>query len=339
MLDGIKIIDLTTLLPGPHVTSRLLELGATVIKAEPPGGDLARYSGPKTHDGVGLVFEFYRSGKVLDSLDLKNDAHRTRFFSWIKEADVLIQGFRPGVATRLGIDYPALHPLNPRLIYCALTGYGQTGPLAEAAGHDINYQALSGLLSQCLDVKGTPFLPTIPWADLFGAHAAVEAILAALVERANTGLGQFLDIAMTGTLRQLLRLHDAIDITTGFTRGIEELTGQSVCYHLYQTGDQRWMALGALEPKFWTTFCHGIDHPEWISQQWSSAVRGNPVFDDLVTIFQAQRQTVWTTWGQAWDCCLTPVLSLEEARDIFSLRLPSTTELLHRTNERSVPDS
>ncbi len=313
MLKGNLVLDLSTLLPGPYATTRLAELGATVWKVEPPGGDPARFAWPQ-QDGVGLVYQVYISGKQVFHIDLKTKAGRLQLYHMAKDADVLLHGFRPGVAERLDIGYDRLREINPRLIYCALTGYGQVGPWARYAGHDINYMAVSGMLSQHHDINGHPIMPTVQWADYLGGQAVVEAILAALVARQRSGQGTFLDVSMTGALRRLLMMHDAIDSTAQLTNGVPELTGQSVSYHLYETQDGRWIALGALEFKFWEAFCREVGREGWVAHHHSAATSDNPVFRELIDLFRSRPLVDWTDLGRRVDCCLTPVLTLREAR-------------------------
>lgn len=314
MLEGVIVLDLTTLLPGPHATSRLAEMGATIWKVEPPGGDPARYTHP-LEDDLGLVFKFHSRGKTLYNLNLKDSGDRGQFLQLVRQADVLIEGFRPEVVERLNIDYRRLREINPALIYCALTGYGQQGEWANHAGHDINYLALSGMLSQHIDPNGRPILPTVQWADLVGAETAAQQILGALVARGKTGRGQFLDISMMHALRQLLAMHDAIEANCGFDRGVPDISGMTVSYHLYPTQDQRWVALGALEPKFWAVFCDAISHPEWKEQHMSTAQKDNPVYTELSRLFSSHPLSYWTNFSRRVDCCLAPVLTLSESQD------------------------
>lgn len=311
MLMGITVLDFTMLLPGPHASSRLRDLGATVWKIEPPGGDPARWTGP-LNDGVGVVFQFHADGKTLREVDLTSMDGKALVREMAVDADVVLEGFRPGVAARLGIDYDTLAVVNPRLIYCSLTGYGQTGPLAAQAGHDLNYQALSGLLSLSEHASGGPAVPVVQWADLIGGEAAVTAILAALVDRERTGRGAFLDISMTDALKRLLTLYTAVWRLTG-ERGFAELSGRVVCYRLYRTQDGRWMALAALEPKFWKNFCDAVGHPEWIPFQFSDATPHNPIYRAIVACFAARPFEEWCETAQKADACLTPVLSVPEA--------------------------
>lgn len=276
MLEDITILDFTTLLPGPHASSRLAELGATVWKVEPPGGDPARHIGPQ-QEGMGIVFHVHAQNKKLCEINLKTPEGQTSARDLIRQTDVLLEGFRPGVPERLGLGYEALSQINPRLIYCALTGYGQTDPRAHLAGHDINYLALSGMLSQHVDCHNVPILPSVQWADLIGGQGAVEAILAALVNRHRTDHGQFLDVSILAQLQKLLRVHAEIWRITKMPRGAPELIGHVVCYHLYRTADDRFVALGALEKKFWENFCHALHFPHWIPYQFSQADPMNPV--------------------------------------------------------------
>lgn len=312
MLEGITVLDFTTLLPGPHASSRLRDLGATVWKIEPPGGDPARRIGPMKN-GTGVVFQVHVVGKTLREVDLTSSAGQAFVHEMAVAADVVLTGLRPGVADRLGIGYDTLATVNPRLIYCSLTGYGQTGPLAKQAGHDLNYQAVSGLLFLTAHTSGVPVVPAVQWADLVGGEAAVTAILAALVDRGRFGRGAFLDISMADALKHLLTLYTAVWRLTGEPHGIPELTGRVVCYRLYRTQDSRWMALGALEPKFWETFCHAVGHPEWIPFQYSDATPDNPVYRAIVASFAARTFDEWCATAQRTDACLTPVLSVPEA--------------------------
>ncbi|MCL4493276.1 MAG: CoA transferase [Firmicutes bacterium] len=318
MLEGVTVLDFTTLLPGPYASSRLAELGATIWKVEPPGGDPARHMHPQKK-GTGIVFLVHSQNKTLLEINLKTEDGQKTVRNFIDRVDVLLEGFRPGVPERLGIGYEQLNKINPRLIYCALTGYGQSSRLAHAAGHDINYMALSGMLAQHLDSQENPILPSVQWADLIGGQGAVEAILAALVERHRTNQGRFLDISIFAQLQRLLKVHTAIWQATGFSRGVPQLTGAVVCYHLYQTSDSRFVALGALETKFWDNFCRALGNPQWIPHQFSRADPENSVYREIRDVFSIKTLAYWSDFGHEADYCLTPVLSLPEScSDIFS---------------------
>lgn len=312
LLQGIRVVDFTSLLPGPYATLRLADLGAEVIKVEPPGGDPARHMGDVLAGG-GVVFLANNRNKGSVVLDMKAPTGREQALTLTRHADVVLEGFRPGVADRLGIGYETVQQDNPGVIYCSLTGYGQTGPLAVMAGHDLNYMAISGMLSQFTDGCGRPVMPKVQLADLLGGVVASEAILAALVRRQRTGEGCKLDVAMTDALMGLLNSHALIHTATGVRRGVEELSGQLVCYHLYETKDGRTVSLAALEAKFWQAFCDGVGHPEWIPAQLTRADGDNPVFYQVRDVLAGKTLAEWADFGQQVDCCLQPVWEIDEA--------------------------
>lgn len=314
MLQGIKVLDFTMLLPGPYATLRLSDLGAEIVKVEPPGGDPARRLG----DGV--VFLANNRNKNSVVLDLKTETGIARALDLARSCDVIVEGFRPGVASRLGIGYDAVREINPEAIYCSVTGYGQSGPMRDLAGHDLNYLAISGVLDQLRDSAGTPIVPSIQFADLLGGVVAVEAILAALVQRQRTGRGQYLDIAMTDALIGLLTNHLLIEGKTGYGHGVEVLSGSVLCYNLYETHEGCYMSLGALEPKFWRSFCQAVQRSEWIPLQFSPATDDNPTFRELTQLFLQHDAGYWTALGNQADCCLQPVLHVDELKAQEQLR-------------------
>ena len=318
MLQGIKVLDFTMLLPGPYATLRLSELGAEIIKVEPPMGDPARYLG----DGV--VFLANNRNKNCVVLDLKTETGITRALHLAQSCDVIVEGFRPGVANRLGIGYDAVREINPEVIYCSLTGYGQSGPMRDLAGHDLNYLAVSGVLDQLRDPAGIPVVPTVQFADLLGGVVAVEAILSALVQRQRIGGGQYLDISMTDALIGLLTNHLLIEGKTGYGHGVEVLSGSVLCYHLYKTHEGRYMSLGALEPKFWQSFCQAMQRSDWIPLQFSPATDENPAFRELTQLFLKHDVVYWTALGNQADCCLQPILHVNELKGQEQVRVRGT---------------
>lgn len=306
MLEGIRVLDFTMLLPGPYASLRLADLGAEVIKIEPPGGDPAR----QVQNAA--VFKANNRNKASVTIDLKTHKGRDHAVTLLQHTDVVLEGFRPGVADRLGIGFAVAHAVNPQVIYCSLTGYGQTGPMRNLAGHDINYMAISGLLGQWSDHEHRPVVPKIQMADLVGGIVASEAILAALVARNKTGQGQHLDVAMADAMVGLLNTHILIEDQDGYPYGVEQLTGSVVCYNLYQTADHRYISLGALEPKFWQMFCQAVDRPEWIGHQFSAAHEDNPIYQAIRQLFLQCDLEFWATLGRHVDCCLQPVLNVGE---------------------------
>jgi crotonobetainyl-CoA:carnitine CoA-transferase CaiB-like acyl-CoA transferase len=241
-LDGITVLDLTRLLPGAVATMMLGDFGAQVIKIEePPAGDPMRQSRAGINHPSGYFLVTNRNKRSL-TLNLKHEAGREVFLKLVEKADVVIEGFRPGVMERLGLDYETLRQLNPRLIYCALTGYGQDGPYRHQAGHDINYISTAGLLGVNGAKDGPPTIPGVQIADLAGGSLhSVIGILLALQARAQTGVGQMVDISMTDCSLALMYIPFAIYLANQAQpqRGAEGLTGRYACYHVYETKDGR----------------------------------------------------------------------------------------------------
>jgi alpha-methylacyl-CoA racemase len=310
MLEGIRILDFTFYLPGPFATGRLARMGAEVVKVEPPGGDPARHAGEQK-DGTGLLFLANNRGKKSIAIDLKTEAGQRLALRLAERCDVLVESFRPGVMDRLGLGYEAVSRVNPGIVYCSLTGFGQSGPLADLASHDLNYQSISGLLT-LLAPAGKPVLPAVQLADLGGGLAASEQILAALIRRGRTGRGTHLDIAMLDEVLRLLETYGEVFRATGKRRGLELLSGGAVSYGVYETKDGRHMALAALEPKFWSRFCQAVGHPEWISHGLTPQSEENPVYRELCALFMQRTRDEWTKMGLELDCCLTPVLDVGE---------------------------
>ncbi|QSO48943.1 CaiB/BaiF CoA transferase family protein [Alicyclobacillus mengziensis] len=313
MLSHIRVIDFTRLLPGPYATLRLADLGAQVLKIEEPSGDPARYvSGDIGISGFGPVFLANNRNKRSHVLDLKTTEGREMAWALASTADVVIESFRPGVADSLGIGYTQLREVRPDIVYCSLTGYGQSGPLSEFGGHDLNYMARSGVQSLITDTEGKPVIPGMQFADFIGGIVASEAILAALVERDKTGRGTCLDMSMTHALIGLLT-NQALLLGKGVEDGIGVLSGKVVCYHLYPTKDQRSVSIAALEPKFWQSFCRFFDRPDWISRQMSLAEPENPTFREVEELFRKYSFAEWVDISEKLDACIAPVLSPTEA--------------------------
>lgn len=307
-LTGLRVVDFSRLLPGPFATWRLAQLGAQVVKVEDiRGGDPMRLFGP--------LYDAVNRGKQSVALDLRSEEGRRKARALIRSADVCVESFRPGVMKEMGLDESSVRPSNPRLIYCSVTGYGQTGPWAQLAGHDINYLSVTGIISTTGVVIGDEThlaVPGITVADYAGSVAAVEAILAALWRREKTGEGAYLDVSMQDMLLSFQALNAALamnGLPTG--PGRQDLNGGIVCYHLYRASDG-WVSLGALERKFWERFCHGIGRPQWADQGRTPASPDNPVYQELVEIFRARSRDEWAARGIEWDCCLMPVLTVPE---------------------------
>ncbi len=302
VLQGIVILDLTRLLPGAVATQQLADWGAEVIKIEEPrAGDYAREMNP-------AVFARTNSGKKSVSLDLKHPSGRATFFALAREADVLIEGNRPGVMARLGLGYEELRTLNPRLIYVSLTGYGQHGPYAQLAGHDVNYMALGGVLG-----LNVPVIPGVQIADLVGGSMqAVNGILLALLGRNQTGEGRHVDISMYAGVTSLLTIPLAAWRATGREPmpGNEALSGRYACYNLYQAADARWLAVGALEPKFWAELCRRLGSEDLIARQFEEPQ--DRVKERMASVFRTKPAADWFEELRDSDCCVTLVRTISE---------------------------
>lgn len=311
MLKGVKVIDFTNYLPGPYATLRLAELGAEIIKVEPPEGDPARNTGI-SKQGSGLVFLANNRQKKSISLDLKQEDGVDTARKLIANADVVIESFRPGVMEKLGLGYEAVQKVKPDIVYCSISGYGQEGVLSKLGNHDINYMALSGVLAQFKDQAGKPVHPTITMADYLGGYAANERVLAGLVSRALTGKGSYHSISITDQLVSLLGNHVIVEKETGTGTGISVLNGSIVSYALYETSDSRYMSIGALEPKFWINFCRANEREEWIQAHFFQTDDNNPVYQELTTLFKSKSFYEWIDFAQKVDCCMAPVLEIGE---------------------------
>ncbi len=316
-LEGIKILDLTRLLPGPYGTMLLGDLGAEVIKIEEPEqGDYARWNPPQIN-GVGSRHLLLNRNKKSVTLNLKKPAGREIFLQLVEgHADVLIEQFRPGVMERLGLGYKDLEKINPRLIYCSLTGFGQNGPYQNVAGHDINYIGLGGILGNTGEKDGPPVIPGIQIADLVGGGLyAVIGILTALVARQKTGKGQFIDVSMLDGVVSLIPDAAALYFAEGKApvRGTRRLTGGLPQYQVYSTKDGKYLAVGALEEKFWANLCYRISKPEWADKiPRENDPRCAEIKKEMAEIFLTKTRQEWVELLMYRDTCVAPVLTLEE---------------------------
>jgi alpha-methylacyl-CoA racemase len=312
-LHGIRVLDLTRLLPGPFATLVLADLGADVVKVEEPGGDWLRWLPPLAGQQSGAFHALNRNKRSV-VLDLRRPEGAAAFVRLAARADAVVESFRPGVLDRLGCGWAALHAANPRLVLCSITGYGQDGPYAARAGHDIDYCALAGVLALC----GTPEAPAVPGVQLAdvagGAWPAVAGILAALIGRGSSGEGRHVDVSMAEGALALLAMPLGIAAARGapLRRGAELLSGGAACYGVYRTRDGRFVALGALEPKFFAAFCAAVGRPELAAGQLEGDGAGPR--DELEAIFAARTRDEWAAFAAAHDVCLMPVLEGDEPR-------------------------
>jgi crotonobetainyl-CoA:carnitine CoA-transferase CaiB-like acyl-CoA transferase len=315
-LHGVRVLDLTRLLPGPVCTLHLADLGADVIKVEDTGaGDYARALGAKP-GATSAFFRMVNRNKRSVALDLKDARGRDAFLALARRADVVVESFRPGVVASLGVDYEAVRAVRPSVVYASITGYGQTGPRAKAAGHDINYLGYAGVLDQTGTRGGPPALSNLQIADLLGgALTAAVAILAAVVAAQRTGRGRCVDVAMAdGALaHNIFALHALEQAGRTMPRGEDLLTGGVPCYGVYPTKDGRWLAVGALEDKFWRTVCTTIGRPDLVAGHLAVGDEGARVRAELDAVFGARTLADWVARFGGVDACVTPVATLDEA--------------------------
>ncbi len=309
-LAGVRVLDLTRNLPGPYCTLLLANLGAEVTKVEDPWtGDPTR-SMPPYRDGVGAKHLGLNRNKRSLAIDLKRRQGREVLYRLAERSDVFLEGFRPGVARRLGFDHETLSALNPGLVYCSISGYGQDGPLGQAGGHDLNYVATAGLLS----LAGKPSVPGVQVADLGGgALLAAVGILAALRHRDRTGEGQYVDISMTDGALSWLSLFAADYLLAGEGPQESPITGRYACYNLYRAKDGRYLSVGALEPHFWQEFCRLIGREDLAVEQFAGPPRRERIVAAVGEAIERRTAAEWLELAAGRDACVALVNTLEEA--------------------------
>jgi len=325
-LEGIRVLDLSRLLPGGFCSLLLADFGADVLKVEDTGmGDYIRWS-PPYYDGAhesakSALFLSLNRNKRSIRLDLKNERGREALLRLVAEYDVVLESFRPGVLERLGAGYDRMKEVNPGIVYCAISGYGQDGPKRDASGHDMNYLGLIGLLGLTGERGGAPVQAAGQIADLGGgALMAAFGILAALRERdgsadrPGSGEGQMVDVSMADGALSWLAMVAATYFADGSVprRGDLPLAGALVCYRPYECADG-WVSLGALEPKFWQAWCRGVEREDLIEKQFERP--GSDAHEEVAEIFKGRTRDQWEAFAREHDCCLEPVLELDEALD------------------------
>jgi crotonobetainyl-CoA:carnitine CoA-transferase CaiB-like acyl-CoA transferase len=306
------------LLPGAYASQILADLGADVIKVEEPGtGDYGRFMPPHGPGGMGIVFTATNRNKRSVSLNLKSAQGREVFLRLIRQADVLLESFRPGVLERLGLGYEQLKEIVPGLVYCAISGYGQDGPYRLRAGHDLNYAGYAGLLDYNRGTNGEPAMPPTQLGDLAGgSFMAVIGILTALIGRTQTGQGRMVDVSMTEGVMALIPLFAATYLNTGKAPvpGHSALDGGLPCYNIYETQDSKHITLAALEYKFWHTFCTRIGHLELLPFHIpAGSEEREQAMEVLRAIFKTKTRDEWLAELADIDACFGPVYSLDEA--------------------------
>jgi crotonobetainyl-CoA:carnitine CoA-transferase CaiB-like acyl-CoA transferase len=323
-LDGVRVLDLSRLLPGPFASLVLADFGADVVKVEDTGGGDYLRATPPYVDGAeesakSAAFVGLNRNKRSIRLDLKAAEGREALLALAEGADVLLESFRPGVLDRLGVGFAALHARNPRLVHCAITGFGQSGPLRDRPGHDLNYLGLNGVLALNGVRDGAPVNGGVQVADIGGgAMMGVVGVLAALRHAERTGEGQFVDVSMVDGSLSWTAL-DAAAALQGVPqrRGHTILTGAHLCYRPYACADG-YITIGALEPKFWRAFCAGVGREDLIPHQFDAP--GTAAHREVEAIAAARTRREWEAFGAERDACVAPVWELEEALESPQVR-------------------
>jgi crotonobetainyl-CoA:carnitine CoA-transferase CaiB-like acyl-CoA transferase len=308
------VLDLTRLLPGALCTMLLADMGADVIKVEEPGrGDYMRWN-PPLRDGQSVLFNALNRNKRSVTLNLKAEAAREVFLRLVGTAAVLIEGNRPGVMERLGLGWPVLGAANPKLVMCSLTGYGQSGPLAQHAGHDLNYMSIAGATSMNRGRDGQPHPLAVQVADLGGgAQSAATAILGALLGVERGGGGRYLDVSMTDGVLSWLAVPLAQTLEEGPIAGDDHrLTGRYACYRVYRCADGRYLSVGALEPKFWAALCEALERPDLVERQYVVGEEQLRLHEEMEAIFAGSGREEWAQRLSPLETCCEPVLELDE---------------------------
>ena len=314
-LSGIRVLDLSRLLPGPFLTMILSDMGADVVKIEDPRlGDYMRAI-PPAKDGVGGRFLAVNRDKRSCALDLKNGKHREAFLRMVEKADVVVESFRPGVMDKLGVGWETLRARNKRVVLCSISGYGQDGPFREKAGHDLNYIGIAGVLAMTGPRGGAPQMPGVQIADLAGGSLwGAVGILGALVGAKSTGEGRWVDISMTEGAMALLaaELGNLAVGASAPTRGTETLNGGLACYGVYRTKDDRYLSVGALEPKFWLAFNEAIGRRGDMAEIIAPPSEQERIRGEIQAILATRTRDEWQEAFRGKDVCCEPILEPSE---------------------------
>lgn len=302
LLKDVRVLDLSQYIPGPYASLQMVRMGAEVIKVEPPGGDPMRSFG-WSEKNISPAYRYLNRGKQIVELDLKSVAGKKKLWQLIQSANVLLEGFRPGRLDRLGFSNVELSKINPQLIVCRITGFGQTGKRAQRAGHDLGYGAHAGLYTRASS-KQKPQIIFPPVVDHAGALNALAMISAALFQQAKTAKGCELDIGLSQTVADWQYLPE-----TGSVHHL--VSGGAAYYNFYRTKDDRYISLAALEPKFWRTFCEAVGHADWAIRQ-AEALPQTRLIDEIATLFASRSLAEWQSLLDKVDCCFEPVVGLAQ---------------------------
>lgn len=339
-LNGIRVLDLSRLLPGPYCTLLLADMGADVIKVESPVlGDPSRLTLPFDGDDS-ITFAALNRNKRSLAVNYRKPAGLHIILELAKTSDVVVETFKPGQAGRLGLDYPTLRGLNPEIIYCSLSGYGQEGAYARRSGHDVNFLALSGILDLVRDPSGRPALPGFQLADVAGGslYAAI-AVLAALVERANSGHGQYLDVSIWQGSLSLLTVQGSLAMATPEAGRVawQHLQGDMPAYNVYETSDGHYMSLAVLEPVLWAEFCRTVEREDLLPHYLPEPEHRAWAIGEVAALFRQRTRAQWEEFFAGRDLCCEPVLTVDEATGPHRQRLDGPAVSMPRPGRDPLP--
>lgn len=313
LLEGIKIIDFTRLLPGPLATHLLAQMGAEVIKIESPKRmDYVRGSGVQV-DGASVLFHQLNHNKTQKIVDYNTPEGKNELLELIVDADAIIEQFRPGAMDAWGLGYRHIQAINPEIVYASLTGYGQNSDYSTEAGHDFNYLAYAGIMSLLKDEQGKPNVSDTQFADIAGSYTTVMAIQAALLKKARTGKGSFIDVSIADAINPFLTVPHALYKGGVDYRKFNIINGKTtVNYAAYECADGKWLSVAAMELKFWNNICELLQKPEWKRQHELELLTS--VFDKskVVALFKSKTRDEWAALFKGHDVCIAPILEIEE---------------------------
>ena len=315
LLSGVRVLDLSLQLPGPLCTMMMADYGADVVKIDEPSPRV-RNPFAAGEPGTGSVERYLNRGKRSVTINLKAEEGKAIFLRLAETSDVVVEGFRPGVMNRLGVGYEEVSAVNPKIVYCSISGYGQYGPMRDTAGHDINYISYAGVLGACGRKGEPPTLPPVQIGDLFGgAMMSLSGILMALLDREKTGKGRRIDVSMTDGALSMLSLHAAAALAGEIApeRGNMMLTGMFPCYEAYRCADGEYVSVGPLEGWFWKRFVESLGRPDLEGGQYALGEEGERVRSELSKVFAGKSRDEWVRAFEGKDVCLSPVLSIGEA--------------------------
>lgn len=312
LLAGLKVLDLTQFTPGPYASLLLSDLGAEVVKVEPPAGDPQRSDGPMDGDGISAWYKLMNRNKFVVKIDLKTIEGVEALARLLERADVLLESYRPGVLDRLGFPRRRIAALNSRLVHCALSGWGQTGPYRLRPGHDLNYMAYGGALIQS-GTADAPVMTSPTVADFAGSLTAALMIASAVSARANGGGGAFIDVSLAEAVLGWIGPELTASLREGQAprRGQGPYNGGLACYQVYRTADGRFITLGIVEEKFWRGFCEAVERPDWLSRQWEP-VPQHALIAEIAELIGTGTRAEWEARLDAAETCFHPVLELDE---------------------------